>query len=440
MTSLIRHFFFALLCLTRTAVAEVNNSPEPKTLDEMVGPPPSATMKKKDKDGKEGMEAVGEDIKFFGEQVAKRVDRVIKKKTFDLWGDPWTFQGIPLIFPSFSSGFNLGIKVQLQNIKRQDPHKAEVEAQILASDRGRYKHSFRIDIPHALDGKFRFTGRIAYDRDITFRYYGIGNDTRPDKDLVDQDSVLFQNVRAGPSLTFTALRYVGYNVRLGPILGLKWTQITAPSGSLLLAESPSGITGGRTHYLGWAIVHDTLDFEPYPSSGATHELYFYLYNKLTGSNYDFTRWTYTYRRYFLLHRRLILAHRSLFEVLAGEVPYYELGGVGGSNSSIGLGGDRFMRGYDSNRFIDKIRFVTGFELRWDPLLFLFAKQDFTIGFVPFFELGRVWPKVFPLNADRWHPSAGWGMRIIWNSRFVIRGDFAVTPEGTAFILNLNNSF
>src|SRR5687767_4853599 len=93
---------------------------------------------------------VGEDIKDFGESVAKRVDRVIKKKAFDLWGDPWTFQGIPLIFPSSDNGFNLGLKVALQNIRRQDPHKFEIEAQILASDKGRYKHRFRADYPHAL--------------------------------------------------------------------------------------------------------------------------------------------------------------------------------------------------------------------------------------------------------------------------------------------------
>jgi len=152
------------------------------------------------------------------------------------------------------------------------------------------------------------------------------------------------------------------------------------------------------------------------------------------------RTTYTYKRYFLLHRRLILAHRTFLEVLSGNVPYYELGATGGSNSTIAFGGDRFIRGYDSNRFIDTIRYVMGFELRWDPLVFLFAKQDITLGFVPFFDIGRVWPAVFPLRFDRWHASMGWGTRIIWNSRFVIRADIAITTEGTNFILNLGNSF
>lgn len=393
-----------------------------------------------DKIADEDDKSMGEDIKLFGEQVAKRVDRVIKKKAFDLWGDPWTFQGIPIILPSPSTGFNLGVKVQLQNIRRQDPHKMELEAQVLASDRGRYKHSFRIDYPHALDGKFRFTARVAYDRDISFRYYGISNNTKPDPELVRQDSVLFQNVRAGPNFTFSALRHMSRRIRTGPIIGFKWTEITAPAGSLLAAERPIGIDGGRTHYLGWAAIHDTLDFEPYPSRGATHELFFYLYRPWTGSTYNFTRATYTYRRYFLLHRRLILAHRTFFEVLSGDVPFYELGATGGSNPTIAFGGDRFMRGYDSNRFIDHLRFALGFELRWDPLFFDFARQDLTVGFVPFFDIGRVWPKFFPLDVSRFHASTGWGARLIWNSRLVVRADFAVNPEGTALIVNLGNSF
>jgi len=430
----VRLFFLSLCFLAAPALAEIGGPADIKSIDE----PLREASDENDNEG--GMERVGEDIKLFGEQVAKRVDRVIKKKAFDLWGDPWTFQGIPLIFPSDSTGFNLGMKVALQNIRRQDPHKMEIEAQILASDKGRYKHALRVDYPRALDGRFRLTGRVAYDRDINFKYYGIGNDNNYEPSNVDLDSVLFQNVRAGPSFTFQALRHLGHHVRAGPTLGLKWTDISAPPGSLLTTQNPSGTSGGRTHYLGLAIAHDTLDFEPYPSKGAIHELYVNFYNKFTFSNYDFIRSTYTYKRYYLLHRRLIFAHRTFFEVLGGDVPYFELGGTGGSNPSIAFGGDRFMRGYDSNRFIDKIRFIMGFELRWDPLYFVFAKQDLTLSIVPFFDIGRVWPSVFPLKLDRWHASMGWGMRLIWNSRFVIRTDFAVTPEGTAFILNLGNSF
>lgn len=45
-----------------------------------------------------GFTRMGSDIQKFGEEVAQRIDRIVKKKSFDWWGDPWTMQGIPILF------------------------------------------------------------------------------------------------------------------------------------------------------------------------------------------------------------------------------------------------------------------------------------------------------------------------------------------------------
>ncbi len=79
-------------------------------------------------------------------------------------------------------------------------------------------------------------------------------------------------------------------------------------------------------------------------------------------------------------------------------------------------------------------------MRWDPLQFLFAKQDFTFGLVPFVDFGRVWPSVLPLSFGDFHASAGFGARLIWSNRFVVRLDMAVNPEGQFFYVDLGNSF
>jgi outer membrane protein assembly factor BamA len=382
---------------------------------------------------------MGDDIKRFGEQVASRIDRIVKKKSFDMWDEPWTMQGIPLIFPSSDNGFNVGLRLQLQDIKRQDPHKYEVIAQVLASDAGRYKHLFLVDIPHALDDKLRFTARVQYDRDISIPFFGLGNDTVADRSQLGKTD-LYRYVRSSPTIRFDFLRRFGKNWRLGPLIGFQWMNIAFPAGSLMDQQKPFGYQGGNSHYFGFAVVRDTLDFEPYPSRGGVDELYFYWYNKFLGSDYEFRRVTYTYRRYLMLHRRLILAHRTLFEFLDGDVPFYELGAVGGSNPALALGGSRFFRGYQDNRFTDKVRLDSVFELRWDPMFFAFAKQDITVGLVPFFDIGRVWPRLIPFELGTWHASTGVGARMIWNSRLVIRGDMAVTQEGTAFYVDINNSF
>ena len=298
----------------------------------------------------------------------------------------------------------------------------------------------KIDYPRVFDGRFRLTTRLGYDRDPSLKFYGTGNDTVFSEEHLGPNDPLYQNVRQGPRFDIQLLRLFDRHTRMGPILGLKWTEVSAPPGSLVESVRPLGTAGGRTHYLGVAIVHDTTDFEPYPSMGDAQELYVYWYAPILGSEYNFWRFTYTYRHYIPLHRELILASRLLFETLAGDIPFYELGATGGSYPTLGLGGDRFYRGYDNNRFIDKIRVALGFELRWDPLTFGFAKQDLTLSFVPFFDIGRVWPSFFPVQVGDWHASAGWGVRLVWNNRFVIRADMAFTSERMAYYLDLGNNF
>jgi outer membrane protein assembly factor BamA len=424
--------FLWLLAAPAYGIGEI---PDTKTLDD-----PEA-FERSDRSDNDGPSDMGQDIRKFGEGVAQRIDRIVKKKSFELAGDPWTMQGIPFAFPSPDSGFNLGLRLQMQNIRRQDPHQMEIIAQVLSSDRGRQKHMLQLDLPWAFGNLMRLTARIAYDRDVTLRYYGIGNANAAEQELIRSDSPLYQNVRAGPTINLQLFRYWARYLRGGPIFNLRWTDVTYPSGSLMEQELPVGVAGGRTHSIGLALIYDTLDFEPYPSRGDYHELFFNLYSKtFTGSSYDFTRTTYTFRKFIPLHRRLIFAHRTLIEYLSGDVPFFELGAVGGSYSAAALGGDRFLRGYEGNQFMDKLRLVLGFELRWDPLFLNFLKQDLTIGFVPFFDVGRVWPDGLPTQFDNWHASAGWGMRFIWNSRLVVRLDSVFTSEGFRLVGNLGSSF
>ncbi len=387
-----------------------------------------------------GADGVGKNVQNFGEQVASRIDRVVKKKAFEFWGEPWTMQGIPLLFPGARDGLNLGLKVSVQNIARQDPHKLEFDAQVLASDGGRYKHHLKVDWPHAFGDRFRITSRVAYDRDISINYFGLGNDTPVNLDAITAENPLYQHVRSSPNFYIQMLALLGKDLRFGPVFGLRFMEISFPVGSLIDQERPLGVEGGRTNFIALALQRDTRDFEPYPSRGTLNELMFNYYGRVVGSDYEFTRTTYTFQYYSLLHRKLIFAHRTFFEVLNGNAPFYELGFTGGLNPSLVLGGDRFLRGFQGNRFTDRIRLIAGFELRWDPFFFLFAKQDITIGFVSFFDFGRVWSTLFPIPLKGFHASAGYGIRIIWNSRLILRGDMAFNEEGVSFLINLGSAF
>jgi hypothetical protein len=115
---------------------------------------------------------VGRDFEMFGTEVAQRIDKIVSRKGFRFLGDPWTLQGIPLLFPSSDTGFNLGLNAVFANVKREDPHELEIAAQALASDAGRYKHFFRIDAPYVYKNQYHVTARVSYNRDINFRYFG----------------------------------------------------------------------------------------------------------------------------------------------------------------------------------------------------------------------------------------------------------------------------
>jgi len=380
------------------------------------------------------------DIKFFGEKVAFGVDRFIRKRSFTLFGDPWTLQGIPLVFYAPVRGLHLGIHFLINDIARQDPHEVSINGQVLATSGGRYRHFLNLDFPYAIRNRFRIRVRLAYNRDVTNYYFGIGNDTIVDNNLVDQHSILYQNVRTYPSVTLEVLRRFGRHFMVGPIFGFKWMDIGIPVGSLLQTQAPLGTAGGKTHYIGIAAVYETLDFEPYPSRGSSHELYFYTYPKFMGSEYEFFRAIYTYRKYWPLKRSLTLALRSFVEGLTGDVPFYELNVSGGSDPTLGFGADRFIRGFHSNQFIDRIRLISGIELRWDAINFVFAREKITLGIVPFFDIGRVWSRVFPLSLGNWHAATGLGVRAVWNHRFIIRMDFAVNKQQTGFLFELGHSF
>jgi outer membrane protein assembly factor BamA len=373
------------------------------------------------------------------DNTADTIDRLIKKQAFTLWNDPWIFQGVPLVFPTPNTGFNLGVRTVFANIRRQDPHQFLFEAQLLSSDRGRYKHFARIDAPRAFDGSFRISAKIAYDRDISLRYFGVGNNLVVDSNRTSPDNTYYQDILEGPSFNLEILKYFGKYFRAGPVINLKWNAVSVYPGSLLETQNPLGTAGGRTHSLGLAFIYDELDFEPYPSRGYLHELYLSYSHPAWGSDYTFFRGTFTFRKYFALTKDLILANRLIAELLLGDVPFYEMGAMGGSQPAQDFGGSRFMRGYLGNEYIDKMKMAFGMELRWDPIEWELGGQVLNIGFCPFIDVGRVWPQV-PWPITDLHASVGWGMRFIWNHRFTIRADYAINSTRSVFLVELGNAF
>jgi hemolysin activation/secretion protein len=123
------------------------------------------------------------------------------------------------------------------------------------------------------------------------------------------------------------------------------------------------------------------------------------------------------------------------------VPIDVLGDVGGLRRKIkGLGGDETLRGYDTNRFIDQVRYFSNTELRCTLRSQRLWRQYLEWTGVAFADLGQVWPGLRDLALDDMHLTGGGGVRVYWNEDFVASLEAHFSPEQRLVDISLGNIF
>ena len=155
---------------------------------------------------------------------------------------------------------------------------------------------------------------------------------------------------------------------------------------------------------------------------------------------NFQRYTFTDMRYRSLSDRFTVAHRAVFEVLTGEIPLYAYGEIGGSRRVKGLGGSDSLRGFDTQRFTDNVRFFSNGEVRYlMHSMWLFGQflEWYGVGYV---DAGRVWSDLAEVGPGGMHVSAGGGMRLSWDRDFVIRCGAGYSSEQLDVFIDLGNAF
>src|SRR5262245_5557718 len=137
-----RIFLAALLLIAATlpAAEAPKKKPEETTETRDTSTLPNPILFRMPAAKETGEETSNAEFQELGEGVFYGINRLVKKKSFDLFGDPWTIQGLPILFPNKVNGFTVGMRLKMQNIRRQDPHKMEVDGQIMATDNGKFKH------------------------------------------------------------------------------------------------------------------------------------------------------------------------------------------------------------------------------------------------------------------------------------------------------------
>lgn len=373
-----------------------------------------------------------------------------KRKSFVWRGVPYGLTGLPMGRYSGLSGWNYGGRLKLTDYSRR-PFRYKLILNWVQSTRNRLDLSMRLRVPSLAGTQWGLNLQLDYYQGLR-PYYGVGNDTPYDPHLTDPHSPFFidKNYYAyriqKPRLLFTVMRPVRYPFFVAVGFGLKHVDIRPPERTSRLFEDRSFDLGvGNSGLLGVMLRWDTRDDEILPRRGTLHEWsYETSHNSLLGlllPNIGFSRYTLTDIRFFPLTPRLNLANRAVFEVIQGQVPVDVMGDLGGLRSKIpGLGGDATLRGYDTNRFTDQVRYFSNTELRYTLGSQRLFRQYLEWTGVAFVDLGRVWPDLKALTPAGMHLTGGGGLRAYWNEDFVISMESRFSAQQRILAFSLGNIF
>lgn len=369
-----------------------------------------------------------------------------KRRSFTWRGVPYGLTGLPVGYYSGLSGWNYGARLKLTDYSRR-PFRYKLTLNWVQSTRDRLDLFMRLRIPSLAGTRWGLNLQLDYYQGLR-PYYGQGNDTPYDRRLTRPGNPLFiaRNYYTyrihKPRLLFTLMRPIRHPLFIAAGFGLKHVDLRLPGqNNPLFADAQAHLVEGESGLVGLMLRWDTRDDETLSRRGVLHEWsYETAHNSLLGlllPQIGFSRYTFTDIRFFPLTGRLNLANRAVFEILQGEVPIDVMGDVGGLRRKIkGLGGDETLRGYDTGRFIDRVRYFSNTEIRYTLRRQTLLRQYVEWTGVAFVDLGRVWPDLKALTAAGIHLTGGGGVRAYWNEDFVasLEGRFSAEQHLLAFSL------
>jgi hypothetical protein len=204
-------------------------------------------------------------------------------------------------------------------------------------------------------------------------------------------------------------------------------------------------SGGAFTVFKLAFEYDSRDNEANPNKGIWFEAVYaaaprFASNLSTG----FMKLSVTQRQYFTLVKNTLFFDYRLGAqfTLSGHNPFYIAPLIFYAHSTEayneGLGGSKNLRGILRNRVIGDGIAYGNFELRWKFVKFMIAKQNFYLGINAFFDTGTVIQKsevhtqnvpgyalnqYFKPGNEKFHSSAGLGLKIAMNENFIVSVDY-----------------
>jgi outer membrane protein assembly factor BamA len=296
-----------------------------------------------------------------------------------------------------------------------------------------------VDLPHALRNKLHLRFRASHTRELTLKYYGLGNDSRiaprhPREYFLYERTHPTLDLRAEYQLTraLQLLWRVAYTRNWFSIAPDSQLGSDMREGASLVRRMLGTANAHSVLAFSYGLAWDERDDQVSPHSGQYHSLRVDL---APGGSGEFpTRWgraNGSFRAYApIVKGRVTLAARAVSDLLFGDVPFYELPRY---DSTSAIGGVNGVRGIPAQRYYGKLKLFGNVELRSRLFDFNLFSKKHGFGLAVFVDGGRLW------LTDRSLPEfdgsglglkygVGGGPRIVAGKSFVLRLDVAWSRE------------
>ncbi len=375
---------------------------------------------------------------------------VIKKHHFTIGNSPYSIQGIPIVYTSKATGFNLGARFSIANLQYDDPYTYNLSIQYWVSDRGSKNHEIALDIPHFFSKNWH--ARIAYEypKTITQKYFGVGNNSTYNTAFTNPNSpdflsrTYYQYISLYPKFSFDIEYEIpdyDFSIYSGVALD---KAIISPNNndgrSKIYTEQPYGSNGGKTNYVKGGIKYDTRNYPFNPTRGITIAGTYTNHGKFIKSDYPHSNLNLAYMGFFSFWKYFTFSQRVMIDQMWGDLPFFALSEFKSYNDYRGLGGQDFLRGAPSYRYIDNLKFANQFELRTRIYNGNIFGQMVMVHFNPFWDMGRVWDRKQKINLNEFHHSFGNEFRFTWNDNFIMSITMGKSSDGFSSYLTFGETF
>jgi hypothetical protein len=293
--------------------------------------------------------------------------------------------------------------------------------------------------------RFSFEGHFRFERDPTWRFFGLGNNSH----LHNQTNFAMEQLYADVILGYNFTPHLQLAIREKP----RYVRIHRGALNTLpfigtLFPTVKGLNGGSELLNEIIASYDTRNSLEIPTNGGLISLAAGAADRSLFSSSSYSEFVANVRHYFPIGKGYTLAGQlyTRYVPAGSETPFWAmswLGGDGPGESSllgIPVSYKETWRGAGTGRYIDNDMFVANVELRTRVFHAELFNTHGILELAPFFDLGRVYHDAAADPFTQMHPAGGIGFRAIALPFVVAYVDVGYGPEGTNVFSGINYPF